>query len=65
MGKKPPIDFGGVHRFRERLSFTEQHHLEVEMDIRRGANAPRKGKPRTYKEAEAIEKRIKRKSKGR
>jgi hypothetical protein len=63
-GKKPPIDSGGVHRRIEKMSFTEQHQYEVEKDIKRGANAPRKGKPRSWQQAKAIEENIKRRSRG-
>lgn len=61
--RKPAIDLG-IHRQMEKMSFTEQHQYEIEKDIRRGANAPRKGKPRSWQQAEAIEARIKRKSRG-
>lgn len=54
MAKKPAIDFGGVHRARERWSFETQHQYDIEKHMKAGKNAP-KGKPRSVQEAKKFD----------
>lgn len=67
-GRKPaidltPNDMRREHRIRETISrFGDLHNYEIEKNMK-GMGKPSKGKPRTVRQASAIEKRIAKRTK--